>query len=149
MTRRPGGAPRPGGGRSLRRDRRGVAAIEAALCIPIVLLALLGTVEVSLFFRTQNAMSYAASTAARYASKHSSASSADIQASILAIATSQLQAAGVSGSSTVTVSATYPQGKQAGNTVLVSMSYSWSPITNLKIIPAMPINSAATLTIEN
>ena len=139
-------------GRGLRRDSRGVAAMEFGLCGSALFLALLGTVEVSLFFRTQNAMSYAASSAARYASKHSSVSGAPATLDLIkANAMSAIQAAGVTAPSTVSVSASYfPAGANVpGSTVLVSMSYPWSPVTTLKIIPAMTITSAATLTIEN
>ena len=152
MSLRPCGLRRPGGGRGLRRDSRGVAAMEFALCGLVLITALLGTVEVLLFFRTQNAMSYAASSAARYASKHSTMSGAPAtQDMIRKNAMSAIQAAGVSAPSTVSVNASYlPAGANVpGSTVLVTMSYSWSPVTTLKIIPAMTITSAATLTIEN
>ena len=152
MNWRPCGTPRLRGGRGLRRDSRGVAAMEFALCGSALLLALLGTVEVSLFFRTQSAMSYAASSAARYASKHSSVSGAPAtQDSIKMLAMSVIQAAGVSAPSTVNVIATFfpPSVNLPGSTVTVTMSYSWSPVATLNVISAMTITSAATLTIEN
>ncbi len=150
MIRPRGGMPHARSAKGLRRDSRGVAAMEFALCGAVLFMAVLGTVEVLLFLRTQNALSYAASTAARYASKHSS--KADTPATsdnIKEFAMAQIQAAGVSASSTASITPTWPLGNLPGGTVVVTITYSYAPFTAYNIIPARTLTSAATLTIEN
>jgi Flp pilus assembly pilin Flp len=52
----------------LRRDERGVAAIEFAMTVPILLVAMLGIIEFGRVLWTQNALHYAVEQAARCAS---------------------------------------------------------------------------------
>jgi len=150
MTRPRGGLQRACSVKGLRRDSRGVAAMEFALCGAVLFMAILGAVEVLLFLRTQNALSYAASTAARYASKHSSKAAIPATSdTIKAFAMTQIQAAGVSASSTAIITPTWPGGNLPGGTVVVTITYSYTPFTAYKIVPARTLTSAATLTIEN
>lgn len=53
--------------RSLLRNRRGAVAVEFAIIGPIVIAAIVGTMEVSRYYFVRNAMNNAVDEAARYA----------------------------------------------------------------------------------
>ncbi len=64
--------------RSLRRDKTGGAAIEAAFAIPVMIALVIGIMQVGMFFLANAGLRQAVETGARYASIYPTPADADI-----------------------------------------------------------------------
>lgn len=125
----------PSSGRSERRRDRGQAAVELALCLPLVFLLLLGVVQMAVVVRDQLAVELAARDAARAA-----AVSDDPVAAATAAAA---DAAGVVGPVSVSVSS-------SGSVVTATVTYVERTDLPLigALIPDLTLRATAAMPVE-
>lgn len=135
-----------GGNRRLRRDRRGVAAIEFALTMPLLLLAFVAMFETYQLVEAQRALDFAVSQALRYgAVRSASASAGDISHAVRTAAKQLLGDAGGSVDSTIGFSPAYAPG----DTLRITATYAWSPVVLTPAFPAVTLRSSGVITVQN
>jgi Flp pilus assembly protein TadG len=115
----PARAFRPARFLRLKRDQRGVSALEFALIAPILFIMIIGTIQVGLIFYSHTALRSAVSKGARYATIHPRPTAAQVAALVQASRPPALS--GTYGDPTVVY-----QLNASSNTwyATVSMSYS-------------------------
>ncbi len=132
MTRQSGWRARL---RRFGRDRQGIAAIEFAVGAPLFILFIIGLIEFSRFLWTDNALSYAAEQAARYALANPTATPTQIQG----VAASQVPTLNANAV-TVTISYDTANGVQF---VTIMVSTPFSSITGLVPIGNITLTSSS------
>jgi Flp pilus assembly protein TadG len=143
--------------RSLRRDRRGATAVEFALILPVLMVALAGLADYGLMVYDSDELENAARTGAQYALSSSAAANDDtgIQSAALAalrdgsgvtvtISRNWLCPDGSAGSSGTACSSGY----QPGRYVTVRLDRDFVPMFGLVLHNPTPLSSDATLRIE-
>lgn len=131
--------------RVLRQDRRGVAAIEAALLLPLLTLAGFGVIDASLLLLQNHKMENGLAAAGNYLSKAPNPNSVEVQAKRLAT-TGHVKAGGkalIAGWSDAAVTITYRSvsnnagNYRGGNNVRVVRLTSQTPYQGLGLIKAI------------
>lgn len=146
-----GAIDRDTGRHAPRRDkRRGVATVELALCLPMLLTTALGMIEITNLVSVQARMQAAAYEAARFAtrpttSNATAATSAQVQAYCETLLT-QLSINGATVN--VTPSDLATATPQTMVTVAISTSWKQNSATSFIVPTSMNLTSQATLIIE-
>ena len=106
------------------QSRQGVAAVEFALILPILLIVLFAIVELSVLLYDKAVITNAGREAARAGIISSSVSDADIQNYVNNYCNNRLITFGTTISLSTTVSR--PQGSNSGNPLIVKIKYSYT-----------------------
>jgi Flp pilus assembly protein TadG len=141
------------------RDQRGVALVEFALVVPLVMFLVIGIVEFGLFVDSRFVISAASREGAHYLALHPDKSLCDVQAEVrkrvapLDAATVTVAAAYYDSSNTRTVAPACPtailpasSGTLQTYQVEVSVSYQFPPVFLLSFVPGGPSGSATLFT---
>lgn len=138
MTRRSFGA--------LARDRRGAAAVEFALVVPVFLMLLLGGMEFGRYVWTAVTLEHAAREATRFALVHPEGGSSMTADEIATLARSR--AAGLAADA-LDVAVSWSGGTGSGGTVTVAVSYTYSFLLS-GFLPLEPVvlSGASSMTIS-
>lgn len=129
------------------RDRRGVASIEFAVAIGVVLTVVFAILDLGRLFAAQHTLNYGVEKAVRYAVVNSDvATVASVAATFRTAATPGL---GAGGAAACGVTVSYPQGNAPTLPVTVSVTYSWAPVSSLDALPAFTLTSSQTLLIQH
>jgi Flp pilus assembly protein TadG len=142
------GKTRPAGG--LRANcRGGVAAVELALCLPVLLITALGMIETCNTLFVQARMQSAAYEAVRYATRPTTATqTAATNAQVITYAGTLLTQLGVSGATvTVTPASISTATTQTVVTVSITAPLSSNSVSSF-VVKSMNITAAATMIIE-
>jgi Flp pilus assembly protein TadG len=129
------------------REETGSSLVEMALCLPILLMVLIGTVQASLAFYTLNFVSYAARSATRYACVHSLQSPQPANTTVIR---NYVRDMGYPEAKGTTVSTVWPQGNTPGNVVNVTVQYRFQfTVPLLRLIRPVDIQSTSQMVILN
>lgn len=130
-----------------RRTQSGhMGAMEFALAGPVFLSLVLGVMTVSHASFVDTQLTYAARSAARWASVRSSTSgAAATSTSVETFARSQ--AIGITPTSGITVTTTWPAGNTVGNPVDVVVNYNFAPMLKGFLNDTMTLSAKASHTI--
>ena len=115
--------------RALRRDCRGVTAIEFALVAPTFFLVLYAMVELGWALLCYNQLGHAVYEAARYAIVHGADSSDP--ADNAAVSDRVVAAAPHLGDAGITVTTTWDPDNEPGSVVTVTATYAYEPLLDL------------------
>lgn len=121
-------------GKRIFRSDRGVAAVEAALILPIFLFLLLGTLKFGEVIYARNAMNNAVEEASRYATIYPTPSDADITARFKARSFGFMPSR---------VTPTITRGAISATVKYVEVKASWSHSIDLILFKVGPINISA------
>ncbi len=132
----------------LASDRRAAASVEFAIVGLALFLTLFAIIELGRLAAAQNALSYAAGVAARYAAVHGSASANPASTATIA-AQFAAAAAPVLGDSTPTPSVTFSPNNDPGSTVTISARYAFSPVGPAGDFASVTLSGSSTLVIEH
>jgi Flp pilus assembly protein TadG len=134
----------------LRKDARGVAAVEFALTFPVVLALILGLFEAGRLFSTQHALNRGVAAAARWAAVNSGTTSNAIltqfQNALMPVLGSTAQSCTTTSGAICTF--TVSPASKAGDTITVTAAYKWSPLTGMTFA-AITLSSTISLTAQN
>ncbi len=132
-----------------RRGDAGQAMVELALALPVALLILLGTLEVSRAVWQQNTLAMAVREGARYASLHGSGSDAPVgPAPLSGLPAQDVVLQNAIGVASVTVTVTWPDGNNdRGSRVVVAATSRFVPLAMLAPL-AVTLNGSSTVVIE-
>ncbi len=111
-------------------------------------LMLFAIIELGRMAAAENALSYAANVATRYAAVHGSASASPASSEAIA-AQFATAAAPVLGSAAPTPTVTFSPNNNPGSTVTVAASYAWSPVSMKGDFAAVTLSASSTLVIEH
>ena len=132
--------------RRRRSGRAGTAAIEFALCAPVLLATFIGAFSVYQLIAAQRMLEDAVARALRYGAVNSSVASAtSIGTVATTTATSLLGSAAAGLSATVTFTPSYAPG----NTLTVALSYAWPPALLQIGWPSVTLTSSGSITVQN
>lgn len=126
-------------------DRRGTAALEVALTLPIFLGVCLGIAELGLYVAQQQALTEAVFAGERYAIVHGSQSSSPASAST--ILTQVQNNCGMLAPGNISVSVTFSPNNSPGSTVAIVATYPWTPLFTLFYLPSVTITARSDATI--
>jgi Flp pilus assembly protein TadG len=137
-------------GRTPAAKRRGVAAVELALCLPVLLATSLGMIETCNVMFVQARMQSAAFEAARYATRPTtSTQTAATAAQVTTYANTLLTQLGVTGATvTLNPASLASAAPQSLVTVTISAPLSQNSVTSFVIASSMVLTAQATLIIE-
>ncbi len=107
--------------RSIGRDRRGLAALEFASVVPMLLITVMGILALNDLVASRRALDFGIERALRYAAVQSSGATVSTVKAAFQTAAGSISNS-VSTTSTVTVT---PATFKPGDTVQVSVTYSW------------------------
>lgn len=111
-----------------RRDERGIALVEFALILPIMVVLIVGIFDVALAVWQSNTLASAVREGTRYAIVHGSSSSDPSGPGDVAAIETLVRSSAI-GLSGVTVTSTWPDGTNArGSRVRVAASVPYSPV---------------------
>ncbi|NCO40166.1 MAG: pilus assembly protein TadG [Armatimonadetes bacterium CG_4_10_14_3_um_filter_66_18] len=132
--------------RPSRRSRRGQAAVETALVLPLFLVVIMGIIEASRAMYTYSVVSNAAREGARYGIMHPTWTDSNANPDPDNIEARARQFTVGLDSAQLTIATSLPDGASTkGNRIRVAAAYSFRmilPLTNL------PLQSSATMRIE-
>jgi Flp pilus assembly protein TadG len=124
----------------LRHDEHGLATVEAAIALPVLLLVLFGIMEGGLFIFTRHEMDRAAREAARYCSLYSVKAANCTQANVQTIVNQTLTSTLLTGKVIAPPAITANSPTAGVSTVNVSISGSFAPLTSLFSSVALPLS---------
>ena len=137
--------------RRLLPAREGVAALEMALVLPLMLLFVFGLFAVYSLLSARRAMDYGIEKALRYAATNSSGGAAAVSTAFKTAASIVWSDVGANATVTVTPTPTF----KASDTVQVAVTYAWSPLTSViaangaSLFPAMTLSATASMRVVN
>src|SRR5437016_3174187 len=140
--------------RQLAANESGVALVEFALVLPLLLLLLFAILDFGKAFNYWIDETHLANETARWAAVNNLPGGANLCAYAKSQAdTNELRNGGTSSvpGSGVVVSVTYPNGTAVGNPVVVTVqtTYNWLPFIGTRLVnPSVSLSSTATMRLE-
>lgn len=132
--------------RGILRDRRGTAALETAVTLPVVVFVMVAMVGVYQVFSSRRAVEYGLEQALRHVAVNSGSAT---PSSITAAYTSAAKALSPDVGAASKVAVTPASGYAPGQTVQVAVTYQWVPPDPVNFLPTIQMNRTASITIVN